>query len=128
VADGVDERRRPRAHPRAPRPNHELLDGTWSSYWSGIYNRTEEIVLPFVHTIPLMKYLWRANYLQCKTTCDFRVSWADCRCTLRAEAVAGQTPSEVCACTLPGSKHRPVEIVERVSRRAHLRGTATPHQ
>ncbi|CAN0324324.1 unnamed protein product, partial [Ectocarpus sp. 12 AP-2014] len=24
-----------------------------------------------------------------------RVSWADCRCTLRAEAVAGQTPSEM---------------------------------
>ncbi|CAM9101927.1 unnamed protein product, partial [Ectocarpus sp. 13 AM-2016] len=55
--------------------------------------------------------------MQCKTTCDFSVSWANYRCTLSTEAVAGQTPSEVCARTLPGSKHRPVEIVERVSRR-----------
>ncbi|CBJ31176.1 putative scytonemin-related tyrosinase [Ectocarpus siliculosus] len=75
---------------------HELLGGAWSSDWSGFYNRTEKIILPFAHTIvPLMKYLWRTEYLQCETTCDFSVSWADCRCTLSAEAVAGQTPSEV---------------------------------
>ncbi|CAN0490372.1 unnamed protein product [Ectocarpus sp. 8 AP-2014] len=102
---------------------HELLGGAWSSDWSGFYNRTEKIILPFVHTIvPLMKYLWRTEYLQCETTCDFSVSWADCRCALSTEAVAGQTPSEVSAraslsSTLPAIKHGTVESVEHVSRR-----------
>ncbi|CBJ48724.1 hypothetical protein Esi_0046_0119 [Ectocarpus siliculosus] len=110
----------------------ELLDGTWSSYWSGFYNRTEEIVLPFVHTIlPLMEYLWRADYLQCKTTYELQRLVGGLQvCTLSAEAVAGQTPSEDKHdnSTLPGSKHRPVEIVERASSRPTFAGArkATP--
>ncbi|CAM9431137.1 unnamed protein product, partial [Ectocarpus sp. 6 AP-2014] len=111
---------------------HELLDGTLSSYWSGFYNRTEEIVLPFVHTIlPLMKYLWRADYLQCKTTCDFSVSLADCRCTLSAEAVAEQTPSEQFNTTTalyPGASTASSRLLSAPRAAPHLRGPAKPHQ
>ncbi|CAM9905448.1 unnamed protein product, partial [Ectocarpus fasciculatus] len=117
---------------------HELLGGAWSSDWFGFFNRTEEIVLPFVHTIvPLMKYLWRANYLQCETKCDFSVLWADCRCTLSAEAVAGQTPSEASArsanlhnnSTLPASKHRTIERLLSAPRASHIcGGGAKPRQ
>lgn len=52
---------------------------------------------------PLMKYLWRAEYLQCPESCDLSVKWSDCRCSLNAEAVAGQKPSEAsCRTLLPG--------------------------
>lgn len=30
---------------------HELLGGVWALEWSGFYERTEEIILPFTHTI-----------------------------------------------------------------------------
>ncbi|CAN0176128.1 unnamed protein product, partial [Hapterophycus canaliculatus] len=77
---------------------HELLGGAWSEEWHGFYNRTEEIVLPITHIIvPLMKYLWRADYLQCPKSCDMDVAWTDCQCSLNEEAAAGLTPSEILA-------------------------------
>lgn len=44
---------------------------------------------------PLMKYLWRANILECPAFCDFSVKWAECQCALNADMVAGKTPAEV---------------------------------
>lgn len=46
---------------------------------------------------PLMKYLWRADYLQCPKSCDMDMAWTDCQCSLNKDAVAGQTPSEASA-------------------------------
>ncbi|CAN0508706.1 unnamed protein product, partial [Ectocarpus sp. 8 AP-2014] len=78
-----------------------------------------------------MKYLWRADYLQCKTTCDFSVSWVDCRCTLSAEAVADQTPPEQIHTTIalyPGASTAPSRSLSASRGVPHLRGPAKPHQ
>lgn len=30
---------------------HELLGGTWAAEWTGVANRTDEIIFPFLHSV-----------------------------------------------------------------------------
>lgn len=30
---------------------HELLGGTWAAEWTGMANRTNEIIFPFLHSV-----------------------------------------------------------------------------
>lgn len=39
---------------------HELLGGSWAAEWTGVANRTDEIIFPFLHSIVVSHSLDRS--------------------------------------------------------------------
>lgn len=56
---------------------HELLGGAWALEWQGFYARTEDIILPFTHTI-VVRGRGRGrelNWCSCLCLCLLPSAW-----------------------------------------------------